>query len=210
MKLLRYQEYCNTLNNDTISKNEELNFKQMATGVALGAASLFTTPDAAKTQIFSKDKIETAKNKLKDIKNIVKSDNKTTTINSKTGYDDLHISLNGKKIKITKKIQFENGSRMSQKELDDIVENLGMLSGITSESLAKFLTAETGPKGTNLEGKDYKIVVCETFSKIEDAGKMASIQKSKGLSNESPHLVTKFAVIENGEGYTIYSFTKVE
>ena len=192
--------------------NEELNWKQIVAGAAIGAASLIGG-SKVKSQPFQniKDKIENTKGKIKDIKNTIKSDNtaKYGADNSIDDDDNLLINVNGSNYKITKKITFQNDKKITQRELQDFVDEVSPLSGLNSQSLIKFLTAEKGPEGSSLHGKDYKIIISKSISNNENAAKMQSIEKSKSVSSDPPYLVTKTGSIKKDGNYISFSFTKV-
>jgi len=137
------------------------------------------------------------------------------TDNDKIDYvDDIYkLKVNGEKITIDKKIEFKDGSSFSNEELKEIFKNGkidGMpLDGISGSKFTNFLNVEKGPKGTSIEGKEFKIIVTKAHSNLPNLSDLQALEQSKLISKDAPYKVTKVVTVKLTKGYVSYSFTKI-
>jgi len=133
---------------------------------------------------------------------------------SKIG-DGYNVKINGEKINIDKDIKNLKGENLSKDELEKIIKKGELdgskIDGIFGQKFINFLNAQTAPKGTDLEGKDFKIVFNKVNSDNYNAAKLSALQQSKMISkNNPPFKVTQIIVVKDGDDkYTGYTFTKV-
>lgn len=128
------------------------------------------------------------------------------------GHDIYKLKINGEKITIDKKIEFKDGSSLSNEELKEIFKNGeldGASLGISGSKFTNFLNAEKGPKGTSIEGKEFKIIVTKAHSNLSNISDLQALEQSKLISKDTPDKVTKVVTVKSTKGYVSYSFTKI-
>jgi len=107
---------------------------------------------------------------------------------------------------VDKKIEFSDGKTMSSDDFKMVMNDRE--PGTLENSLMDFFTAETGPKGTSTDGKDYKIVVTKTTSSTQPAGLSMAREKVRQFS-EDPSFATQIITLKKDGKFFTYTFTKV-
>lgn len=191
---------------DILSLNEDINFKGIINKIKNYAKKgLITT--AILTSLLNNNAF--SQEQKKEIKNSIKIEQPQKIVG---GYG---VKINGEKIRIDKVIQNLKGENLSQDELEKIIKkgelDGGKIDGVFGQKFINFMTAETGPKGTDLEGNDFKIIFNKVNSNNYNAAKSSALQQSKVISkNNHPFKVTQVIVVKDGDDkYICYTFTKV-
>ena len=163
--------------------------------------------------------LKNLKKNIKDKSDEIKGDIKDKILGSKEDpsnvdhdSDPYKIKISGEKYEINKSIEI-NGREFDHKQFEEVIKN-GQLNGTSVDGLSgkpflQFISAEKGPKGTSIEGEDFKIVVTKSISNNQNVANLA-IEQSKRVSKDAPYLVTRVIVVEEGGKYTAWSFTKVK
>lgn len=107
---------------------------------------------------------------------------------------------------VDKKIEFSDGKTISSDEFKMVMNDRE--PGTLEKGLIVFFTAETGPKGTSTDGKDYKIVVTKTPSSTQPAG-LSMAREKVGQFSKDPSFATQIITLKKDGKYFTYTFTKV-